>query len=226
MSERVWRNALIALSLIIAMVVAVVMRPTYRMADHGELVVIEEMIPSQFGDWKVEQSKTAQIINPQIKETLDKIYTQTLSRTYVNNKNQRVMLSIAYGPDQSDVTALHYPEVCYPAQGFQVESIAQAKLDTDFGDIRIKRLVTSNNTRSEPLIYWTTVGDKVVRGAREAKLAQLQYGFQGIVPDGIVFRVSSISSSAEEAFLLQKSFVSALVKSLSAEDRARVAGLH
>ena len=219
------RNILIALLLIVGMVLAVLLRPTYRMANHGPAISLEKMIPSKFGEWKLEPEQNTQIVNPQIKATLDRIYTQTVSRTYLNNRNQRVMLSVAYGPDQGDAKALHYPEVCYPAQGFKVTSMGQTQLHTDFGNIKVKKLIAQNSGRTEPITYWTTVGDKVVRGAREAKLTQLEYGFKGVVPDGLIFRVSSISDS-EEDFLLHQSFVAEVVKAMSAENRAKIAGLY
>ena len=37
-------------------------------------------------------------------------------------RGRQIMLSIAYGEDQRDGMKLHYPEVCYPAQGFQSRS--------------------------------------------------------------------------------------------------------
>ena len=45
------------------------------------------------------------------------------------------MLSLAYGDDQrADLTA-HKPEVCYPAQGFQLHANKEDGLQTPFGTI-------------------------------------------------------------------------------------------
>ncbi|OGS98816.1 MAG: EpsI family protein [Gallionellales bacterium RBG_16_56_9] len=186
---------------------------------------LEAMIPKQFGDWQEETQRSGQIINPQLKEKLDRIYTQTLSRTYINAKGERIMLSIAYGADQSDAKQLHYPEVCYPAQGFQVVSTQQGVVKTDFGDIRAKRILTVLGNRSEPLTYWTTVGNRVVMGGKETKFEQLRYGFRGQIPDGLLFRVSSITRDADEGYELQNGFLKEMISAIPNDVRLRIAGI-
>jgi EpsI family protein len=199
--------------------------PTHHIADDGQKVDLELMIPKQFGPWHKDLQRTVTIVDPQQKETMEKIYSQTLTRTYADNAGHFIMLSIAYGADQSDSKQLHYPDVCYPAQGFQVLSTSIDAVKTNFGDIRVKRLVTSLGQRSEPLTYWTTVGNKVVVGSTETKLEQLGYGFRGQIPDGLLFRVSSIDHDSRAAYALQGNFVRELVAAVSANDRLKLAGL-
>ena len=219
------RDIVLATVMLAASGAALALRPTHKIAAEGPAVDLERLVPAQFGDWRSEPMGSGQIINPQMKENLDRIYTQTLTRTYINSKGDHVMLSIAYGDDQSDAKALHYPEVCYPAQGFQVISNQSGVIRTDFGDIRVKKLLTVMGSRSEPLTYWTTVGNKVVVGSRETKLEQLKYGFHGQIPDGLLFRASSITQDAEEGYAIQQNFVRTLAASLSSENRLRLAGL-
>ncbi|EUJ11305.1 EpsI family protein [Methylophilaceae bacterium 11] len=219
------RNIVMAILMIVASGVAMAIHPTHRIADDGPAVVLENMIPLAFGDWKDEPQQTGQIVNPQVKETLDKIYTALLSRTYVNSAGERIMLSIAYGADQSDANQLHYPEVCYPAQGFQLLKINQASISTQFGEIRTKQLIAVLGLRTEPVTYWTTVADKVVRGSKETKLAQLKYGFNGQIPDGLLFRVSTVTQDTDRAFALQKLFVKDLSIALKSDFRAKLMGL-
>jgi len=223
--NHVYRNVILAVLMLTMSGFAMALRPTHRIADEGPAVDLESMVPKKFGDWQEEPQHSGQIIDPQIKEKLDRIYTQTLSRTYVNGKGEHIMLSIAYGADQSDAKQLHYPEVCYPAQGFQVVSTQSGILKTGFGDIRVKRLLTVMGPRSEPLTYWTTVGNKVVIGSKEAKLEQLRYGFRGQIPDGLLFRVSSITPDAERGYASQQDFVRHFVAALPADSRLKLTGL-
>lgn len=220
------RNVMLMALMMLASVLAFVFYPTHRIADDGPPMDLETMIPKQFSDWHEQPQQTAQIINPQQKEMIAKFYTQTISRTYVNNNGEAIMLTIAYGADQSDAKQLHYPEVCYPAQGFQVVSNEVGTLKTDFGDIRVRRLLTVLGNRSEPLTYWTTVGDQVVVGGKETKLTQLHYGFKGQIPDGLLFRVSSITSDVQDGYSTQQEFVSSLVMALTKQDRLKLAGLN
>jgi EpsI family protein len=208
-----------------AFVAAIVLRPTHKVADTRNGVELNHMIPSKFGDWTEVKQDNAQIINPQQRATLAKIYSQTLSRTYVNTRGEAVMVSIAYGADQSDSNQLHYPEACYPAQGFQLGATELGVIKTDFGDIRVKRIFAVLGNRTEPLTYWATVGNKVVVGGKEMKLEQLRYGFKGYIPDGLLFRVSSISDHAEDGYNTQQLFVKALVANLKSDYRLRLTGL-
>ena len=219
------KNILLMVLMIGASLLAIIFHPTYRIADEGPAVNLETMIPKQFGDWREQPQQLAQIINPVQKETIERIYTQTLSRTYVNGKGDVMMLTIAYGADQSDAKQLHYPEVCYPAQGFQVLYNQVGALRTDYGNIRVRRLLTVLGNRSEPLTYWTIVGNQVVVGGKETKLAQLSYGLKGQIPDGLLFRVSSITSDTQSGYDTQQEFVNNLVKVLPSKSRLQLFGL-
>ena len=97
-------------------------RPTVHLADTRPKIELETLFPKAFGDWVVDDRMPVQLVSPDTAALLSKIYNQTLSRTYVNAKGEQIMLSVAYGGDQSDATRAHRPEVCYPAQGFQIVS--------------------------------------------------------------------------------------------------------
>ena len=208
-----------------AAAVAHTMRPTIYLADQRAKVQLEDLVPSQFGDWRELKQSAGQIINPQQTELLQKLYSQTLTRSYVNTQGVVIMLSIAYGASQSDGVALHYPEVCYPAQGFQLQSNQQVQIDTKYGAIAGRQLMTRLGQRNEPVTYWSTLGDKVVRGGLKTKLAQLDYGFNGFIPDGLIFRVSSITRDSAKGYTEQMLFVNALIDALPPASRQRLAGL-
>jgi hypothetical protein len=53
----------------------------------------------------------------------------------------------------------------------------------------------------------------------------MRYGFHGEIPDGLLFRVSSINRDTAGAFQLQDSFVQALVARLGEPDKLRLTGL-
>jgi EpsI family protein len=135
-------------------------------------------------------------------------------------------LSIAYGEDQRDSNQLHYPEVCYPAQGFQVTSNRRGVLQTAQGDIPVKRLESQMaQQRFEPITYWTTVGEHAVTGGVRKKLAEMEYGLKGRIPDGLLFRVSSIDRDSDGAFKKQEKFIAELLASLDVASKRRIAGL-
>lgn len=207
-------------------VAAKVMTPTIYLSNSLPAFNLDKSIPSRFDDWQEEKNFGPEIVNPQSLQLVNKIYTQTLSRTYVNNKGERIMLSVAYGADQRDGFQLHHPEVCYPAQGFQVQLNETHILKTGFSSIPVKRLMTKLGSRSEPVTYWTTVGTKVVQGGKDTKIAQIGYGIKGHIPDGLLFRISSITSDATSGYASHEAFARQLIAVLPAESRTRLIGNH
>ena len=143
---------------------AIVTRPGTKAADLGPAISLETMIPKQFGEWREEPQRIVQVVDPQTQELLDKLYSETLSRTYVNASGYRIMLSLAYGSDQRGALQAHKPEVCYPAQGFTLHRSEASQLATPFGAIPAQRLFTSKGPREEPVTYWFTMGDSAVGG--------------------------------------------------------------
>ena len=201
--------------------------PTIYMAKSLPAINLKVLIPIEFDGWLEEKNSTSSVINPQSLELIDKIYGQTLSRTYINKNGERIMLSIAYGADQRGDLQVHLPEICYPAQGFQIQSNHRDVIITSSGNISVTRLEASyGSQRYEPITYWTTIGDKVITDRINRKIAEIGYGFSGKIPDGLIFRISSIDIKTTQAFSIQDSFVNSLVNILSSSDRKRLMGLN
>lgn len=220
------RRALAAAGLMAASFAgAAAWRPTAKLADQRAKVDLETMFPKTFGDWRVDDRMPVQLISPDTQAMLNKIYNQTLSRTYVNGKGERIMLSVAYGGDQSDGTRAHRPEVCYPAQGFQITSSSQGVVRLGDHDLRVRRLQSRLGGRVEPLIYWITVGERTTLSGTEQKLAQLAYTVRGVVPDGMLVRVSSIDPDAARAWGMQAGFVNELAAAVTPDVRPRLFGV-
>ncbi|MET0519907.1 MAG: exosortase-associated protein EpsI, B-type, partial [Burkholderiaceae bacterium] len=187
----------------------------------------ETLLPQQFGDWREEKVSYAQIINPQQEEMLHRIYTQTLTRTYINGQGRRIMLSLAYGDDQRDGMQLHYPEVCYPAQGFMVLQQQAGALQLGNRSVPVKRLSTQlGSVRRESVTYWTLLGDTLFRGGTAKKLAEMHYGLEGLIADGLLFRISSIEPDPQDGYALQEAFSRELMAALTPEARRRLLGLN
>lgn len=222
------RIALLAGGLMLgASVAANMARPTVKASDLAQPILLQAMIPEQFGDWREAPQGHVTMVNPQQQDLLGKLYSQILTRAYVNSSGYRIMISLAYGNDQRERGSLqaHKPEVCYPAQGFVIEKSEAGLLATSFGDIPVRRLFATMGPRQEPLTYWFTVGDTAVRGRLQKRLVDLRYGLTGLIPDGILFRVSSIDADQSRAYQLQDQFINQLLQTVSPADRRRLSGL-
>lgn len=219
------RNAMVALGLMGAAAAgAVVWRPTAKLADSRAKVDLETMFPRQFGEWILDDQQPVQLVSPDQAAVLNAIYNQTLSRTYVNRTGERIMVSVAYGGDQSDATRAHRPEVCYPAQGFQIEISGSEAVVLGDGVIPVRRLVARAGGRTEPITYWMVVGEKVTVSGPQMKLAQLSYSIRGTIPDGMLIRISNISADSQSSFSLHDRFINDLAGVLSGPTRKQVLG--
>ena len=215
---------LVAALMAAASVGAMVARPSAKQAE-VEAISLETMIPKQFAGWREEPQLSTQVINPQTRELLDKLYSQILSRTYVDASGYRIMLSLAYGNDQRSSLQAHKPEVCYPAQGFTLLKNDPGQVATPFGDIPVRRLFTSLGARAEPVTYWFTVGDTAVQGTTQKRLVELKFGLTGLIPDGMLFRVSSIDADQPRAYRMHEQFANQLLQAVAPAERKRLSGL-
>lgn len=218
------KNIVVLALMLIAAGLAVALRPHISLADELAPIELEKIVGHSFGDWHEDLNVQAQVINPEQKQLLGEIYSQTLSRTYTNSQGYRIMLSIAYGKNQSDALQLHVPEVCYPSQGFALLEQRGTALILLGKPIAAKQLVTKLGMRTEPITYWTMVGDQVVRGRTNKKLAEIRYAMNNRIPDGMLVRVSSIDADTSNAFHEQNRFADALVASLASQIRPRFTG--
>lgn len=187
---------------------------------------LETLIPREFGNWKIDPSSEILLVNPDARGLLNRIYNQTLSRTYINNHGYRVMLSIAYGRDQSTDLHVHRPEICYTASGFSIGSMTKAYVKTAIGPIPVMHLVAKQGSRNEPVTYWIRVGNSLTRGWIQQKLATIGYSLTGKIPDGLLFRISTISNSEQDSFRIQQLFLDAILQAVPKEDRYWLIGQH
>lgn len=203
----------------------IILKPTTLISEQGEALKLERVVPNKIANWIDDPSGNVLAADPQQTATLNKIYSQVLNRTYRAPEGYRIMLSIAYGKDQRDSLKLHYPEVCYPAQGFEVISNRSADIFTSQGAIPVKILETRHGqSRREPITYWALIGTLPFRGGIEKKIAEMRYGLRGVIPDGMLIRVSSIDQDSEKAFMMHAAFVRDFVESIDPAVRSRFAG--
>ena len=208
-----------------ASVASMALRPSTQAIGEAQSVSLETMVPKAFGDWITLPEQASQVVNPQVQEVLDKTYNQILSRTYLHKDGYRIMLSLAYGGDQRGGLQAHRPEVCYPGQGFQLGAMEDGTLPTAFGAIDVRRLQTSLGVRKEPVTYWFTVGDQVVNGKMDKRIAEIRLALTGQVPDGLLFRLSSIDPNSGKAFKRQQEFAAEMLSAVPYQTRKKLSGL-
>lgn len=218
------RAAAVLALMVLSVVIAHAMIPTAYLADKLGKPDLESLFPKEFGGWRVDARAAMVLPSPETQALLNKIYNQTLTRTYINDKGYRIMLSVAYGGDQSDATRAHLPEVCYPAQGFLIKSNSRDTLVLDQRQVSVRHLMTQYGARNEPVTYWTVVGNKVTVSRSDQRWTQVRLGLQGFIPDGMLVRVSSIDPNQDNGYREQVAFLSDLAAAVPPAGRDRVLG--
>jgi len=221
------RFQVVAAMLIMALAVgsSQYLKPTRNWTEVSGVPHYEQIVPTKFGNWEALPYGARAVVNPAQEEALMKLYTETFARSYVHKPTGRVlMLSIAYGKDQSSDTQIHAPEACYRSQGFRVQTNTPKDIQSPFGPIKAVQLETSlGPSRAEPLTYFIRVGNQVARGSRERNLARLDMALKGYLVDGMLFRVSEITRS-QDSHSFQEEFIGDLLKALDGKNRAYCIG--
>jgi EpsI family protein len=225
----------IALGLmVLASILGMTLRPTHKIASEHAKIQLEQLVPKSFADWRMDDT-VMQLVNPQTAAAINQIYAQTLSRNYVNAKGERIMLSIAYGEDQSDSVGAHLPEGCYGGQGFVISDITRTRLATPSkltaprSEIPVTKLMAVKGNRIEPITYWLRTGHEVAYPEWDTKLVKLKYALEGSIPDGLLVRVSNLVSANDEtestrAYALQEQFITEMLNALPPSYQLQMVG--
>lgn len=217
------RNISVGFVLLATLLVSMLLKPSDKAEYIGPNIVLDELIPKSLDNWR-EDTTPMPVVSPDVQAALDMIYAQTLSRTYINEQGDRVMLSIAYGRSQSDSLAIHLPEGCYQGQGFGVNKKLSTSLHISSQSIPITRLIATKSLRVEPITYWIVIGDKVVNNAWDMKKVKLQYALKREIPNGFLIRVSNINPNADQAYKLQQDFIEKMIKNVRVDKKEMLIG--
>jgi len=193
--------------------------PREFMARSSETFDLQKMIPRQFGEWTWVPG--IRLIEPPGPDTLARqLYSQELSRGYRDREGHLVMLLVAYGPNQSNRLQLHRPELCYPADGFRVSNIFRTEIPyrQSMTPLKLTRMTAQREGRIEPVSYWMRIGNNVATSVVERQIIKLKYGLQGIIPDGVLIRVSTTGWPVEAAYETEDRFIRDFLSAVAPED--------
>lgn len=217
------RGFLIGAGCLAAATGAYAMTPRSRMSLMGKLK-LEEAIPAEFNGWKKYESN--QIVTPESENSLSRqLYSQSVGRLYVRGDEEFAMMLIAYGDTQSDTLQLHRPEVCYPAFGMEITEnhLASIPLSKSVA-IPGRDLVAVNAERTEYITYWTRLGQALPTTGGEQRAAKLKDAFEGIIPDGVLVRFSTVLDGPKRSFDVNRRFAADLMAAVSPAVRRVLVG--
>jgi len=161
---------------------------------------LEDLVPAHFAGWDF-VTASGLVLPPQ-DQLQSKIYHQLLTRVYNRGDGQSIMLLIAYGGSQDGVVQIHRPEICYPASGYNLSVVDDhiARLAPKVL-IPSRYIVADSPARKEQMIYWTRLGTDFPRRWSEQRLSVFEQNMEGIIPDGVLVRISTDNPYASPAIL-------------------------
>lgn len=217
------RDVLFGGGLLIAAGAAAALTPRNHVVLLPDGRSLETIVPKKFGAWQAVPSDT--FVLPKTEGSLsDRLYNQTVTRLY-QSPDLPVMLVMAYGQTQNDLLQLHRPETCYASVGFEI-SASQVSNVALPGNSRlpIRELVATAERRIEPIAYWTRIGDSLPTTGEEQRWVKLQQQLDGIVPDGILVRMSTVGEPIPATFAALRKFAAAMLGAVKPADRAVLIG--
>jgi EpsI family protein len=188
-------------------------RPDTRVALLGDRK-LEDHIPRNFGPWRVQESEG--VLAPQSEDSLAaRLYNQSVARVYAGPDGAMVMLLIAYGNTQSDTLQLHRPEVCYPAFGYKVTESRPTEFALGNGaSVPGRRLVAMSPGREERISYWTRIGEYLPVDEGEQRRMRFRTALAGIIPDGVLVRMSNVLPEDRPGFTLNQRFAADFIRAV------------
>lgn len=186
---------------------------------------IEQALPSRVGEWSSERSED--FIGPELSGSLTRaLYSELVPRSYFNDRTGGgIALLAAYGDTQSDLLQLHRPEFCYPAVGFNLRLSRPEKLALGNGVVLpCRKVVAYTQERTENIMYWTRMGEALPQSAGEQRTTRIAQSIEGIVPDGILMRLSAVGDDSDVAFATLQQFIPAMLKAVPLAKRRAFIG--
>lgn len=151
------------------------------------------LIPNKIGNFTFDTESG--LVLPPSDALSDRLYDNLVTRTYTNPAGEMVMLLVAYNNKQDGVLQIHRPEICYPAGGYELTSVDPIDVPiTDATALPSQIFAATSESRNEVVMYWTRVGDQFPRRWIEQRWAVAEANLRGIVPDGVLVRVSTLGN--------------------------------
>lgn len=187
------RDVIVGAALLAAAGIGYALKPRRSQQSLGKAKV-EDLIPHQFDGWRFEA--VSGLVLPPEDQLRDQIYSQLLTRVYSHADGSAVMLLIAYSGEQDGVIQVHRPETCYPASGYRLTLNSPHPMPVAPGrDVPARFIIAEGPIRSEQLVYWTRVGRFFPTRWLEQRVAVARENLAGVIPDGVLVRISTISST-------------------------------
>ncbi|APG26461.1 EpsI family protein [Syntrophotalea acetylenivorans] len=160
-------------------------------------------IPHHQSDWRM-TSQTR--FDDRILEVLKP--TDYLSRSYTDQKGNRVGFYLGYHGGGPDSGPIHSPKHCLPGSGWQELSAETGELTVDGANIHLVKAVYQNGYSNELFIYWFQVKGKSLVNEYALKIAEVTNSIFYNRKDSAFIRISvPVTEDLDKAVAVGERFV-------------------
>jgi EpsI family protein len=191
-------------------------KPDERL-DYLGRAKLEDVLPRKIGRWDFVAASG--LVVPPNDQLVQALYSQLLTRVYWDGQNAPIMLLAAQSASQTGFLQIHRPETCYTAGGYQISAVAPHPIQVGPAIIPANSMNASAGGPTEHVIYWTRIGNQMPSSWKQQKLAVAEQNLQGVIPDAILVRVSTVSNDGAIARATIDGFVRAMIESVPANLR-------
>jgi EpsI family protein len=182
------------------------------------------LIATEIGPWRYTSPAGVIVAREEEGEPVDG-YDQVLTRVYDAPGRPSIMLLLAYGSTQGGSLQLHRPETCYPGQGFKLSDFSELNFSFRPGEeVHARRFTASRDDRIERIVYWTRISRAFPRNTAEEYAAIFSGVFNGVIPDGLLVRISTLGDNLAASDTAIADFATQMVRSSSAAGRTILLG--
>jgi EpsI family protein len=178
-----------------------------------------DAIPTTVGGWT--SRKSAEVVLPP-QDDSNKLYENLETRVYEGQGLPAMMLLIAFSSIQQNDIQVHRPEVCYPASGYPI--VWSKPIEIGFGSANLagRELLADRGGLRERIVYWVRVGNAFPTNWAEQRTTMALQNLQGSIPDGALFRVSSIEEPDSSNSAALRQFIEMFLSTVSPSFRQSV----
>lgn len=214
LGSRLDRRKLILGALLTASAGLTFARQPHQRIDYLGSTTLEKLIPKRIGGWQF--LTNSGLVVPSEDPLSNSLYAQLLTRVYTDDVAPAIMLLIAQSAEQTGLLQVHRPEFCYPAGGYSLSPIVPRPIRGHETNFVVNQLTATIPGRTEQILYWTRVGDSMPSTWSRQRLTIAKDNLNGIIPDAVLVRISTIDTDADGAFTRLSGFIDQLIAAIPA----------
>ncbi|HET6941280.1 MAG TPA: EpsI family protein [Sphingomicrobium sp.] len=197
-------------------------RQPSKNVDYLGKAKLEDVLPEKIGRWTF-VSNSGLVVPPE-DQLARALYSQLLTRTYMDAAGNGIMLLVAQSGSQSGILQIHRPEFCYTAGGYTLTPSVPHPVLLPGRELPALSISATREARTEQIVYWTRIGNHLPSSWTQQRLAVAMDNLKGYIPDAVMVRVSTYGSDKPLALADVDEFIRALMGAITPQVRRVLIG--